>query len=139
MKNTLAVLTLSLSAIALTACDSQQTVVAEDLMHHRFELVKANDQTISNDGNIYIEFGENLTLNGKMCNRFFGQSTLQDGVLKSSGLAMTKMLCGSEQLNQLDNNINQLLKNGANITLTDKQLTLKKDDIQLEFTLKDLL
>lgn len=134
---------LLIGVVTMSACDKSRTVVTEDLLHHRFVLIKFNTQDISMDKHAFIEFGEHLTINGKMCNRFFGQSSLEDGVIKSPGLAMTRMLCPDEQLNQLDFILGELFSHGAQVKI-DQQgdktfLQLSDKTNHLVFELKDLM
>lgn len=134
---------LLIGVVVMSACDKSSTVVTQDLLHHRFVLIKLNTQDVPVDKQAFIEFGEHLTVNGKMCNRFFGQSTLEDGVIKSPGLAMTRMLCPDEQLNQLDFILSELFSHGAQLKM-DKQgdktfLQLSDKTNQLVFELKDLM
>lgn len=127
-----------------TACDSnnQLTVDPKDLIHHRFELISVNNEAFSQNNQVFIEFNENMNINGKMCNVFFGQATLNTTILKSPGVSMTKMQCGdNEQLNQLDKMISLLLKNGATLSLDSETgiLILKNDQDKLKYILRDLM
>ncbi|QIQ22094.1 META domain-containing protein [Zophobihabitans entericus] len=125
----------------LAGCDStsEKTATTEDLLHHRFVLIQENGKEVPADKQAYIEFGEGLMINGKMCNRFFGKTTLTDGVLTSPGIASTKMLCADEQLNALDSTIGQIFKDGAKATLSDKNLTLTSGTTTLVYKLSDLV
>ncbi len=53
-----------------------------------------------------------------MCNRFSGEGKLSNGELTAKGLAMTRMMCANPQLNELDNTISEMLKEGAQVDLT---------------------
>ncbi|MGQ7115968.1 META domain-containing protein, partial [Escherichia sp. TWPC-MK] len=57
-------------------------------------------------------------------NRFSGEGKLSNGELTAKGLAMTRMMCANPQLNELDNTISEMLKEGAQVDLTANQLTL---------------
>ncbi|RKS87512.1 heat shock protein HslJ [Orbus hercynius] len=143
MKKKLCFLLLTTS-LMITACDKTKPVQAEDLMHHRFTVKTLNGQAMPNSPQTFIEFGEHLTINGQMCNRFFGQSILTNNELTSPGLAMTKRLCADEQLNQLDSVISELFKNGATVKLdnqTNDKVLLKLTDNSntIVFELNDLM
>ncbi|MNC49882.1 Heat shock protein HslJ [compost metagenome] len=84
-----------------------------------------------------IEFGEKMNISGSMCNRFFGQGQLENGVLTVKNLATTRMMCADPQRNQWDQTIGTLLANGAKVSLNGQQLTLSGSDHQLVYTLKD--
>lgn len=141
MKRHLLLSTVLLGVIALAGCDNNTKITAEDITHHRFVLTHANKNEVTAPrGELYIEFGENLMVSGQMCNRFFGKAILENSTLSSKGLAMTRMLCPEEQLNQLDGIISDLLTNGAETSLKDnKTLTLKNENNELVFQLRDLV
>ncbi|WP_392551330.1 META domain-containing protein [Orbus wheelerorum] len=137
------VLTLLISVITLSACDNKQSVTEQDLRHHRFVAIKLNNETINSNSQNFIEFGENFTINGKMCNAFSGQAALTNDTINVAHLISTEMLCSDEQQNQLDFVINQLLQHGATVILNktaDKQsLTLKNNENEIVFKLHDLM
>ena len=68
-----------------------------------------------------------------MCNRFNGQGKLSEGELKVKTLAMTRKLCTEPQLNELDQTIGDMLRQGAQVDLTEDQLTLATADKTLMF------
>ena len=88
-------------------------------------------------GLLNLEFGENLHVSGAMCNRFFGQGQLRDGVLTVKPLATTRRLCPDEQRNRWDQVIAAVLENGAEVTLSAQQLTLNGSGHTLIYTLRD--
>lgn len=144
MKKVVYFTALTIASFALFSCDNSKSITAEDLMHHRFLLIKANEQSVDPEKQAFIEFGEHLTFNGKMCNNFSGQATLNKNVIKSDGVISTQMLCADdEQLNKLDVSIAELFKDGASVTLTKESyrtfLQLKNNDNALEFELEDLM
>lgn len=100
-----------------------------DLLHHHFVLqsvdVLAVDAKQGSGPN--IEFGEKMTISGAMCNRFFGQGQLENGVLTVKNLASTRMMCADPQRNQWDQMIGTVLANGAKVSLNGQQLTLDGD------------
>lgn len=139
MKKTLLLTTLFAGVFVVTGCGESNKVKAEDLMHHRFLLVKANGQDVSEDEAAELEFGENMNITGKMCNRFVAKVNLENETIKGVGVGMTRMLCNDEQLDKLDGIISQLITEGAKVTLDKDQLTLKNDSNELIYQIKDLM
>ncbi|WP_392559846.1 META domain-containing protein [Orbus mooreae] len=141
MRNIFVFLLLSMT---LSACgQNDKSIVAEELMHHRFTIIKWNNEEIKLDPSEFIEFGENLTINGKMCNDFSGQLILQNNQIKAPDLVMDSVICNNSQLNQLDGAIKKLLQHGAKIeriTQTNNQfLQLSDEDTTLVLEKKDLM
>jgi heat shock protein HslJ len=139
MKKTLLLISLFTVALVMSGCYETGKIQDTDLMHHRFVLINANGQDISLDDQAELIFGEKMTITGKMCNQFSGQVILDKNNIKGTGVAMTKMLCNDDQLNQLDHVIQQLITDGAKINLTNNQLTLKNNKNELIYQLKDLM
>jgi heat shock protein HslJ len=92
-----------------------------------------------------LSFGEKMPITGKMyvsgnmCNRFSGTGKVSDGELKVEELAMTRMLCTDSQLNTLDATLSKMLREGAQVDLTETQLTLATADQTLVYKLADLM
>ena len=92
-----------------------------------------------------LSFGEKMPITGKMsvsgnmCNRFSGTGKVSDGELKVEELAMTRMLCTDSQLNALDATLSKMLREGAQVDLTETQLTLATADQTLVYKLADLM
>ncbi|MCO6537262.1 MAG: META domain-containing protein [Gilliamella sp.] len=139
MKKTFLLTALFMALLALSGCNDSSTLQETDLMHHRFVLTKVNGQDIPLDDQAELIFGENMTITGKMCNHFSGKVTLDNGSIKGSGIVMTKMLCNDDQLNQLDYIIENLITEGTKINLKNNQLTLKNNNNELIYQLKDLM
>jgi Heat shock protein len=137
-KNGLAV-ALVVGITVLSGCNKSNIISETDLLHHRFVLIKANNDNISSENQLELVFGENMNITGKMCNHFSSQVSLKDGIIKGSAIAMTKMLCNDEQLDKLDLTIKQLISKGAHISLNKDQLILKNDNDKLIYQLKDLM
>lgn len=132
----------ALTVLLLAGCGMNQkskTVTESDLLHHHFVLQSVDGIAVTpGHGNgPNIEFGETMHVSGAMCNRFFGNGQLQDGVLTVQGLASTRMLCTDPQLNQWDAMIGNVLSNGAKVTLSAQQLTLSGGDHTLIYKLRD--
>lgn len=139
MKKTIFILPLIATALTISGCNKSNNVKDTDLMHHHFVLVKANGQEIASDKYAELEFGENMTITGKMCNLFSGKVALNDNVIKGASLAMTKMACPDRELGELDAVIEDLIVKGAKIELTKDQLILKNEDNELTYKLKELM
>ena len=132
---------LILTTLALAGCaqtSEQKSLSAQDLENHRFVLQSVNGTPFVAKENANLpelSFGDKLQISGAMCNRFFGQATLSGDQLKAEGLGMTRMMCGEPQLNELDNQLGQMLSNGAQVSLNGQQLTLKNGQHTLTYTL----
>ncbi|MRS89054.1 heat shock protein HslJ [Enterobacteriaceae bacterium RIT714] len=127
---------LGMFSLCLTGCvnPGKASVQAEQLEGHRFVLESVNGAAVK-PGAVPPEmsFGEKLTVSGVMCNRFSGQAKLSEGELKVKEMAMTRKLCADPQLNQLDATIGEMLRKGAQVDLTENQLTLATAEQTLMF------
>ncbi|MCX8729116.1 META domain-containing protein [Gilliamella sp. B2969] len=137
MKKTIGYISLLTAFFTLFGCGESGKIKDTDLMHHHFVLIKANGQDVALDKQADLEFGEKMTITGKMCNQFSGQVTLKNDEIKGVGVAMTKMLCNDDQLDKLDIVIDQLISNGAKVELTNNQLILKNKDNELIYQVKE--
>lgn len=145
MKNVFFVLA---AAALLSGCvyNSKMSTNADQLQHHRFVLESVNGKTVSSKGTpLELSFGEKqpileeIYVSGNMCNGFSGTATLHKGELKTSELAMTRKLCSDAQLNELDATFSNMLRQGAQVDLTEQQLTLATADQTLVYRLADLM
>lgn len=136
------------AGMLLSGCvyNSKVSTGAEQLQHHRFVLTSVNGQPLNNgDKPLELSFGEKMPVTGKMfvsgnmCNRFSGTGKVSDGALKVEELAMTRMLCADPQLNSLDATLGKMLREGAQVDLTENQLTLATADQTLVYKLADLV
>ena len=118
-----------------------KTVTAADLMHHRYELVTFNNEAVPVAGDVAIEiaFGENMHVSGKACNRFNGNSSIENGVLKAPHLASTRMFCAEEKVNQLETALFGMLSTGAKVTIDGDKLILRDGDNRIIYTRRDLM
>ena len=132
----------------LSGCvyNSKVSTRAEQLQHHRFVLTSVNGQPLNAaDKPQELSFGEKMPITGKMyvsgnmCNRFSGTGKVSDGELKVEELAMTRMLCTDPQLKTLDATLSKMLRDGAQVDLTETQLTLATADQTLVYKLADLM
>ncbi|EMX9178316.1 heat shock protein HslJ [Citrobacter sedlakii] len=139
MKKVVALVALSL-LMAGCVSNGKVSVSREQLQHHRFVLESVDGKPIAASQQApELSFGEKMTISGKMCNRFTGQTTLSDGELKAKNLAMTRMMCADPQLNQLDATLSAMLSKGAQVDLTANQLTLATAEHTLSYKLADLM
>lgn len=117
---------------------SKNSVNETQLAQHRFVLDTINGQTVEKgDHPAEIHFDNDMTVSGNMCNRFTGQGKLSEGTLTVKKMAMTRMMCVDAQRNELDNTIGKMLSQGAQVDLTDGQLTLTTADQTLIYTQAD--
>ncbi|WP_419876642.1 heat shock protein HslJ [Escherichia coli] len=139
MKKVAALVALSLLMAGCVSSD-KIAVTPEQLQHHRFVLESVNGKPVTSDKNPpEISFGVKMMISGSMCNRFSGEGKLSNGELTAKGLAMTRMMCANPQLNELDNTISEMLKEGAQVDLTANQLTLATAKQTLTYKLADLM
>ncbi|UYB56486.1 heat shock protein HslJ [Klebsiella michiganensis] len=136
------------AGMLLSGCvyNSKVSTRAEQLQHHRFVLTSVNGQPLNAaDKPQELSFGEKMPITGKMsvsgnmCNRFSGTGKVSDGELKVEERAMTRMLCTDSQLNALDATLSKMLREGAQVDLTETQLTLATADQTLVYKLADLM
>ncbi|MDI3360268.1 heat shock protein HslJ [Lelliottia sp. V89_10] len=131
---------LSLFSLALAGCvnPGKASVQAGQLEGHRFVLESVNGVAIKPSAvPPEMSFGEKMAVSGVMCNRFSGQGKLSEGELKVKGMAMTRKLCTEPQLNELDSTIGDMLSKGAQVDLTEDQLTLATAEKTLMFKRAD--
>ncbi|WP_025759110.1 heat shock protein HslJ [Enterobacter sichuanensis] len=139
---------LSVISLVLTGCvnPGKASVQPEQLTSHRFVLENVNGKAVKNTTTppeisfsalSDISLVNNISVSGAMCNRFSGQGKLSEGELKVKTLAMTRKLCTEPQLNELDQAIGDMLRKGAQVDLTEDQLTLATADKTLMFKRAD--
>ena len=141
MKKLVAVTFLSL---ALAGCvnPDKASVQPEQLQNHRFVLENVDGKAITKTATqpeisfsalSDISLIKNITVSGVMCNSYNGQGKLSEGALTVKTLAMTRKLCTDPQLNELDQAIGDMLRKGAQVDLTEDQLTLATAEKTLMF------
>jgi len=131
---------LSLVTLALAGCvnPGKASVQAGQLEGHRFLLESVNGAAVKPTAvPPELRFGEKMAVSGVMCNRFSGEGKLSEGELKVKAMAMTRKLCTDPQLNELDATIGDMLRKGAQVDLTENQLTLATADKTLMFKRAD--
>lgn len=141
MKKLVAVTFLSL---ALAGCvnPGKASVQPEQLQNHRFVLENVDGKAITKTATqpdisfsalSDISLIKNITVSGVMCNSYNGQGKLSEGALTVKTLAMTRKLCSDPQLNELDQVLGDMLRKGAQVDLTEDQLTLATAEKTLMF------
>ncbi|WP_297123135.1 heat shock protein HslJ [uncultured Enterobacter sp.] len=134
----------SLFSLIVAGCvnPGKASVQPDQLQNHRFVLENVNGKAvkaasaqpeISFSAEHDLSLIKNIAVSGVMCNRFTGQGKLSEGELKVKNLAMTRRLCTDPQLNELDQTLSDMLSKGAQVDLTEDQLTLATADKSLVF------
>lgn len=134
------ILTLVALSVLLTGCvrsgANNVSVKAEQLAEQRFVLETVNGQAVApGEHPAEIRFDKEMKVSGSMCNQFSGQGKLSESKLTVKNMAMTRMMCVDAQRNTLDNTIGTMLNAGAQVDLTDSQLTLTTADQTLIYKL----
>ncbi|WP_276854637.1 heat shock protein HslJ [Enterobacter oligotrophicus] len=135
---------LCLISLALTGCvnPGKASVQPDQLQNHRFVLENVDGKAVKAvttqpeirfSAQPDISLVNNIAVSGMMCNRFNGQGKLSEGELKVKTLAMPRKLCTDPQLNELDQTIGNMLRKGAQVDLTEDQLTLATAEKTLMF------
>ena len=136
---------LSLLSLVLAGCvnPGKASVQADQLQNHRFILENVDGKAVTptatrpdisfSGAQSDISLIKNISVSGVMCNRFSGEGKLSEGELKVKTLVMTRKLCTEPQLNELDQAIGNMLRKGAQVDLTEDQLTLATAEKTLTF------
>lgn len=103
----------------------------------RFVLTQANDVALPADREVFLEFGADLRLSGRVCNVFNGPAALKNGVLTADALASTRMLCPDPVLAGLENELLRALRMGVSAMRVGEALELRRDAFIWKFTLAD--
>lgn len=132
MKKRIALLLVSMT---LAGCSSLNHVNSDALANRNFVLksvdgVAAEPHEGMKPG---IHFSEDMRVTGVMCNRFFGQGKLENGVLSVPQMASTRMMCVDADLNAWEAAIGQMLTRGAKVSLQQDTLTLTGQDHALVY------
>lgn len=114
-------------SVMLAGCVNAGTasVQKQQLQNHRFILESMNGTNVKTDPPApEINFAEDMTVTGTMCNHFSGKGKLSGGKLTVKSLIMTRKFCIDPQRNELDRTLDDMLREGAQVDLTEQQLTL---------------
>ncbi|WLS80571.1 META domain-containing protein [Erwinia pyri] len=122
MKNRTLIL---MGAMLLAGCATSQPNEKE--LARSFQLSSVDGQAITAPQGMKpgINFSKEMHVTGVMCNRFFGQGTLEKGVLSVPQMASTRMMCSDQKLNQWEMTLSQMLNAGAKLKLEQNTLTLQ--------------
>lgn len=132
----MALLALPLLAACGTVNSGSASGPAEaDLVARRYVLQKVNGMAFTAERTPEIEFGEGMRVSGQVCNRFRGNGRLEKGVLTVPTMASTMMLCVDPKLNQLEKDFAAMLRDGADVNLAGRTLTLSRGNTSLEYVL----
>ncbi|TCD17728.1 heat shock protein HslJ [Lelliottia amnigena] len=129
-----------LFSLALSGCvnPGKASVQPEQLLGHRFMLESVNGVAVKPSAvPPELSIGDKMAISGVMCNRFTGEGKLSEGELTVKTLAMTRKLCADPALNELDSTIGDMLRKGAQVDLTEDQLTLATAEQTLMFKRAD--
>ncbi|CAO96920.1 META domain-containing protein [Erwinia tasmaniensis] len=133
MKNSMLLL---LGAVAVSGCSG---IAAQSdslqLANRMFVLSAVDGKAVTLREGIRpgISFDAGLKVSGVMCNRFFGQGTLEQGQLKVPQMASTRMMCSDPQLNEWEQILNSVLMNGAAVKVSKQTLMLTGSGHSLEY------
>ena len=116
-----------------------QTVSKDMLLHHNFILQSVDGVPFKNERVIpSLAFNEGMNISGSMCNRFRGQSTLENNILKAR-MASTMMMCIEEKLNQYEHLLYKMLEEGVELEYSGDILTLRQDGHIFVYKLRDFV
>lgn len=105
-----------------------KTVTAEDLAPNRYVLQRVNGEPFAGQERTpEISFDETLRVSGQVCNRFMGQGILKGGVLTVPEMASTMMLCDDPELNEMEREFLEMLRQGARLRLDGNNLSFRND------------
>lgn len=86
------------------------------------------------DSSISLSFEDGRLAARPGCNNYSGPVAVTDGSLAWSGPAMSTRMACSQELMAQDDWFNQVLTDGAQLTVGEGALTLTAGDVTLEFT-----
>lgn len=121
---------LSIVVFLLIGCKIIKTndVGTSDLVNHRFELIFYNNEDITSTviPTAFIQFDNEMKVNGKMCSQFYSENpaNLINDILSVTTYVSTRIYCPNEIYNKLDIVINKLLKAGIKVNYQDNLLIL---------------
>lgn len=115
-----------IGAMLLAGCTTASQPNEKELARS-FQLSSVDGQAITAPQGMKpgINFSREMHVTGVMCNRFFGQGTLEKGVLSVPQMATTRMMCSDQKLNQWEMTLNKMLTTGAKLKLEQNTLTLE--------------
>ncbi|ELX8378281.1 META domain-containing protein [Providencia vermicola] len=141
------IIPLTLLGLLLAACqtqnvsaDNNDNVTEQQLIHHNFVLTEIDGKPIIDKISVpSLSFGEKMFVSATMCNDFHGMGRINKSTLMVKHLSKTELECVDEDLSKWDSLINRMLTDGADISFSDKKLTLTQGRYKLVYTLKDYM
>ena len=116
----------------------KQNIDEAMLLKHSFTLQSVDGVTFKSERVIpSLTFNDNMSISGSMCNRFMGQGTLENNILKAQ-MASTMMICPENELNQYEHLLYKMLAEGVELEYSGNILTLRQNDHVFMYKLKDI-
>jgi heat shock protein HslJ len=107
----------------------------EDLTGRTYYLVSMDERSFEGADAPQLRFGADGRVSGSACNRFSGTAKIEHGVLTAKNAASTRMACFQPFLNELEQNLSDMLQNGARVSLDGGRLILVRDGHTLVYAL----
>lgn len=108
-------------------CTATGTVTTEQLKYTQWQLSKVDGLAVPASYSASMSFIEALQVNGFAgCNKFFGEGELKDSSISVNKLGMTRKSCGAD-VDELEQQFLQALREGATLTMQGSQLVMKGD------------
>ena len=105
-----------------------------DLLNRRFVLSKVNGEPfVSQERTPELQFNPDMRVSGQLCNRFTGVGRLDKGTLTVPQMASTMMLCADQRLNELEQDVTAMLREGAALRMENGALLLSRDSAVFEY------
>ncbi|MCD8138188.1 MAG: META domain-containing protein [Planctomycetaceae bacterium] len=114
-----------------------QAADPDTVIGHQYALTSVDGEAFASERDVFIEFGENYFITGRVCNAFRAPAAYSNGILKSEAIASTRMLCPDQGLSRLETNFLQSLQAGVSAVRHGDRLQLRRDASVWEFTLAD--
>lgn len=140
----LGITVLLLAGFALIGCAKELT--QNDLMYHNFVLTEINGKPFEGEKIPNLAFNEGFRVSGSICNSYTGQGEMVGDILYVRSMAMTKMLCADQNLNDLEFTFANMLMTGAiliyeadfwTLEYEEPGLILEGEGTRLTFELRD--
>ncbi|AZS51442.1 META domain-containing protein [Entomomonas moraniae] len=127
------VLIIAIAAFIVGCQMTKSTNLTTADLYGKYHLVSFDQEAITDvSTSMGIEFEQGgsdvLKVHGILCNTFIGQATLNNGQLKSDGLASTRMACFRQKEATMENALNVMFKEGAIVKLKGDELTLEDNN-----------
>jgi heat shock protein HslJ len=107
----------------------------EDLAGRVYYLVSMDGKSFEGASAPELGFTVEGRVVGSACNRFSGAAKIVNGTLTAQNAASTRMGCTQPFLNELEQTLFGMLRNGARISLGGSRLTLFRDGRELVYAL----